>query len=84
MNSNEKEFFCALSKVVYLARRQQKLSQRDLAEKAGVDRSYISDIERGKRNPSLGVLLQLAESLSLPLSVLILRAEYILEEKELL
>lgn len=35
-------------------------SQEELAERAGADRTYISDIERGLRNPSLKTLARLA------------------------
>ena len=41
------------------------LSQEDLAGKAGLHRTYISDIERGARNPSLEVIERLAISLDL-------------------
>jgi len=34
-------------------RLKKKMSQGDIAEKLGVHRSYISGLERGKRNPSL-------------------------------
>lgn len=41
------------------------LSQRALAEKAGIDTSYISRIERGERNATRSIALQLAEILKL-------------------
>jgi transcriptional regulator with XRE-family HTH domain len=34
-------------------RLKKKMSQGDIAKKLGVHRSYISGLERGKRNPSL-------------------------------
>ncbi|BBB31471.1 helix-turn-helix domain-containing protein [Neptunomonas japonica] len=46
----------------------QQLSQEQLALKAGLDRTYISGIERGKRNVSLVNLVKLAKALNLPLS----------------
>lgn len=39
------------------------LSQEVLADKAGLDRSYMSLLERGKRQPSVKVLFQLADAL---------------------
>jgi transcriptional regulator with XRE-family HTH domain len=38
-------------------------SQDDLAEASGLDRTYISGIERGKRNPTLIVLEKIAVGL---------------------
>ena len=42
------------------ARLRINMSQEDLAFRAGLDRTYVSGIERGKRNPTVLVLLQLA------------------------
>ena len=39
------------------------LSQEQLADKCAFDRTYISMLERGKRNPSLLNLLRLADGL---------------------
>jgi transcriptional regulator with XRE-family HTH domain len=43
------------------------MSQDDLAEAAKLSRNYISDIERGVRNPSLLALVGIARALRLPL-----------------
>jgi transcriptional regulator with XRE-family HTH domain len=48
-------------------RLQRKLSQEDLALAAKLSRNYISDIERGTRNPSLLALVRLSRALRLPL-----------------
>ena len=45
-------------------RQAKGISQEDLAEKAGLDRTYISSIERGKRNISLLNIERLAKALS--------------------
>lgn len=47
------------------------MSQEELAFKAKLDRTYISGIERGTRNPSLCNLHRLAIALNTPLSALI-------------
>lgn len=39
------------------------LSQEDLADKAGVHRTYMSQIERGLRNPTVVVLTRMAMAL---------------------
>jgi transcriptional regulator with XRE-family HTH domain len=38
-------------------------SQDKLAEKADIDRTYLSGIERGVRNPGVRVVIKLARSL---------------------
>lgn len=47
------------------------LSQQQLAEQADLDITYISGIERGKRNPGLNSLNQLARALKVPLPALL-------------
>ena len=38
-------------------------SQEDFADRAGIHRTYVSDIERGRRNPTITVVERLAEPL---------------------
>lgn len=45
------------------------LSQEDLALTAGVDRTYVSQIERKVANPSLQVLIRLADTLGAELTI---------------
>ncbi|MCB5195695.1 helix-turn-helix domain-containing protein [Deefgea salmonis] len=52
-----------LGKRVKARRRQQRLSQETLAFQAEIDRTYVSQIERGISNPSLHVLCKIAEAL---------------------
>jgi transcriptional regulator with XRE-family HTH domain len=47
-------------------------SQEDLALTAGVDRTYVSGVERGVRNPTVLVLSQLANALQVEAAVLLL------------
>ena len=47
------------------------LSQEDLAGRVALDRTYVSGIERGLRNPTLLVLLRLARALGVPPSRLV-------------
>jgi transcriptional regulator with XRE-family HTH domain len=44
-------------------RRAQNLTQEGLAERAGMDVTYLSDLERGKWNPSLAMIVDLARGL---------------------
>ncbi len=53
------------------ARLKLGISQEELAMKAEVDRTYVSGIERGRRNPSLLMMGRLADALGLPLKDLL-------------
>lgn len=57
-----------LGKQVRELRKQKGWTQEKLEEKSGVDRTYISDIERGVRNPSLKSLQKLAKALGVSIS----------------
>ncbi len=53
------------------ARREElRMTQEDLAHKAGIHRTYLSDIERGTRNLSLINIEKLAAALSITMSKL--------------
>jgi transcriptional regulator with XRE-family HTH domain len=56
-------------------RHEVSFSQEDLAFRAGVHRTYISQLERGIKSPTLKVIVSLAVALDCPASQLILRAE---------
>ena len=44
-------------------RQQQNLSQEELAQRAGIDRTYVGGVERGERNLSLLNVKRLADAL---------------------
>ena len=56
-------------RIVYL-RRQLGWSQEDLALEAGINKNYLSDLERGRRNPTLRVLEKIAIALGIDVSKL--------------
>jgi transcriptional regulator with XRE-family HTH domain len=45
------------------ARVNAEISQEELAERAGLHRTYISQLERGLKSPSLDVIVALAKGL---------------------
>jgi transcriptional regulator with XRE-family HTH domain len=51
-------------------RRKKDISQETLAEKVGVDRSYVGFLERGEKNPTLNTLIKIAKALNVNLSAL--------------
>ena len=44
-------------------RTDKNMSQGDIARALGVDRGYISNIENGKRNPTLSTIAKIADAL---------------------
>ncbi len=59
------EFYADFGKRVRELRAQQGLTQEALAEMAGIDRSYLSQIEAGKRHMALHVAWNVAGALNL-------------------
>ncbi|WP_338000479.1 MULTISPECIES: helix-turn-helix domain-containing protein [Enterobacter cloacae complex] len=53
------------------ARLARKLSQADVSRSTGVDKSYLSDIERSRANPSLDVMARLAHAVGADLCDLV-------------
>ncbi|MBI2925425.1 MAG: helix-turn-helix transcriptional regulator [Verrucomicrobia bacterium] len=53
----------AFGRNVARIRNERGLSQDKLAEKAELDRTYVSGIERGIRNPGIKVVVRLAHAL---------------------
>lgn len=51
-------------------RKQKGISQLALALESGINKNYLSDLERGTRNPSLLMLEKIASSLGVNLSTL--------------
>lgn len=53
----------AFGKIIKQLRQEQGLSQQELADYSEVDRSYISDLERGRYNPTIQTIFKLSEIL---------------------
>lgn len=51
------------------ARVSQNLTQKELAERTGIDQADISKLENGTRNPSLNLLKRLAEGMGMVLKI---------------
>ena len=64
-----------LGEAVRAARHKRGWSQERLAELADLDRTYVSGVERGIRNPALSTLERLADALQMRVSELIRDAE---------
>jgi transcriptional regulator with XRE-family HTH domain len=61
----------ALGAQIRRLRRELSISQEELARRSTLHRTYLSDLERGSRNPSFLSLLALARGLGLNISELV-------------
>lgn len=52
-----------LGRKIQKSRKKIKLTQEELAEKAGISRVYMGYIEQGRESPSLKLLMKLARRL---------------------
>ena len=57
--------------VVVIRREREGLSQRALAEKAGISPSYLAEIEAGKKPGSMAAIKALAVALRVPMEYLV-------------
>jgi len=70
----------ALGAAVRAVREDKGISQVQLAAATGLVQSWISETERGRRNPSWSNVVRLAEGLGVSLSELASRAESMPDE----
>jgi transcriptional regulator with XRE-family HTH domain len=56
-------------------RRENNISQETLADNTQLDRTYISMLERGIRQPTLATIISLSKALKISASELIKRVE---------
>lgn len=60
-----------LGKAIKICRNQRGLTQTELAGKAEISVSYLSLMEKGKRDPAISVLNKLCDVLGIPLNLLL-------------
>ena len=71
MNEKELQLLNKLAEKIKSKRLLLNLSQEALADKCGLDRTYISLVEISKRNPSYLSLIKLCEGLELNIKELL-------------
>lgn len=64
-----------------LVRSFHEVNQSDLSKALGISRSYLSEIESGRKVPSLDLLQRYAEYFNIPLSSLVLFSENVGESE---
>jgi transcriptional regulator with XRE-family HTH domain len=75
MQASEAKRLKTFGRSIRSSRKQRGLSQDELAVAAKLSRNYVSDIERGVRNPSLLAVIALSRALRLPLRDLLSNME---------
>lgn len=65
----------AFGRVLHEIRLARGLSQEQLGFESGYHRTYISFLERGKKNPTLSTVMDLADTLRVPAWELIRKVE---------
>lgn len=70
-----------LGQVLRRLRNERKLSQEDVAYESGVDRSFLSEIERGIHQPTVSTLFRIARALGTSASAVLAAVEEEIEER---
>jgi transcriptional regulator with XRE-family HTH domain len=70
MNNTEKYFLLCFGRQLATKRKEQYLTQKELAELAGISSAYIASIESGRRWPRLVVHHAIADTLHIELAEL--------------
>lgn len=65
----------SLGRAIRTARHERGLTIEALADEAGLNHTWLSDIELGRGNPSIRKLADLASALDVRVSVLVAAAE---------
>lgn len=78
--SFEPEVARAVGTVIRIVREAREFSQDGFALHAGVDRSYYGKLERGERQPTVGLLLRIAKALDVTGAELLAQAEALMDE----
>jgi len=64
-----------IGKIIANLRQEQNLSQEEFAELAQIHRTYVSQIERGLKSPTINILVKISKALKINLSEIIVELE---------
>ena len=73
LDYSDAEYLRELGKCLAAARKKKGWSQLVLSIESGVAKSYIAELEKGKRNPTVTTLRKLGKALNLELRLLLPR-----------
>lgn len=65
---SDNKFIIDIGKTIAHLRKIHNLSQEDLAELSDTHRTYLSEVEGGKRNPTITVLKKMVDSFGISMS----------------
>lgn len=65
-----------IGKKIKEERETLKLTQKELAQRAGIDFRFLGNIERGVSKPSVDTLVKIARALDMPLDILVAEKVY--------
>ena len=66
---DEEAYAFYTGQVILDARKAEKMTQKELADKLSVDKSYISKVENGVINPSVGFFYRIMNALGLNVEI---------------
>lgn len=76
VGSSEREAFrkeayaYCMAQVIHDARKAEKITQQELANRIGADKSYISKVEKGIIEPSIGTFYRIINALGLRIEII--------------
>ena len=68
-NFRKEAYAYCLGQVIHDARKGEKVTQEELAKRIGASKSYISRIEKGVIDPSVGTYYRIMEALGLRIEI---------------
>jgi DNA-binding XRE family transcriptional regulator len=68
-NFRKEAYSYCLGQVIHDARKGEKVTQEELAKRIGASKSYISRIEKGVIDPSVGTYYRIIEALGLRIEI---------------
>lgn len=72
----------SIGSVIRKYRKEKKIKQKVLAEKADISATYLSDVELGRKNPSITTLGKIASALGVTKAFLMEREEAQMRKEE--
>lgn len=70
---NDHKLIKQVGRAIRSLRQQRRISQKVLAQRVGVPRSYLTAVENGKKNLTLLSITRLAKALDVPVAAFFLR-----------